>query len=365
MLLPPASPGFILMGKEPASVERPGSVSDFAVSILNQTKNFTIFPLNYSIEAAPYWLIGAPNLTFEEYSKEGSVGDNFLQTLSVSLASSTEESNNSENLSVTSAAAGIRFSLFRGAVDPKFNDYSARLDSILARIKFINTIFQDEIVKRKRNDPVLDSLKGMLLQPDISADKVTIIEEKLRLRNEEIEKEADAELKESFKSEAEAVRSVAGSLQLRRIGWKLDIAGAVLFDFIQQKFNKGEFSRYGLWLSGGYEWTSFSGLGVVRLLRDPKNSGLNSFDIGGRIIYDNLRKFAFSAEGILRKFSGPGADDSQWRAAVILDYYFGDNKKISFTFGKNFEAGTRFSTSGDLISAINLLFGFGTERPIL
>ncbi|MGE5812797.1 MAG: hypothetical protein ACM339_14910 [Ignavibacteria bacterium] len=365
MLLPPVSPGFVLMGKEPASVERPGSVSDLAVTILNQSKNFTIVPLNYALEAAPYWLIGAPNLTFEEYSREGSVPENFLQTLSISLASSTEELDNTgENSSVTSAAAGVRFSLLKGAIDPAFNDYSLKLDSIIERMKFINKIFHEEIVKRKQDDKILDSLKRILFRPEITAEEVKAVEEKLRLRNEKIENEIDAELKAPFLSEAEIIRNIVSSLQLRRIGWKLDFAGGILVNFPGQKFNKGEFNRYGLWLNGGYEWTNFSGLGVFRFSADPKNSGLNSYDIGGRFIYDNLRMFAFSAEGIFRKLSGPVTDDSQWRAAIIIDYYFGENKKISFTFGKNFEGQTGFNTGGDLITAVNLLFGFGTERPI-
>jgi hypothetical protein len=365
MLLPPVSPGFVLMGKEPASVERPGSVSDLAVTVLNQSKNFTIIPLNYALEAAPYWLIGAPNLTFEEYGKEGSVSENFLQTLSISLASSTEELDNTgENSSVTSAAAGVRFSLLKGAVDPAFNDYSLKLDSIIERMKFINKIFQEEIVKRKQGDKILDSLKRILFRPEITAEEVKTIEEKLRLRNEEIENEINAELKDPFLSEAETIRNIVSTIQLRRIGWKLDFAGGILVNFPGQEFNKGEFSRYGLWFNGGYEWTNISGLGVFRFSADPKISGLNSYDIGGRFIYDNLRMFAFSAEGIFRKLSGSGTDDSQWRAAIIIDYYFGENKKISFTFGKNFEGQIGFNTGGDLITAVNLLFGFGTERPI-
>ncbi|MGE5811697.1 MAG: hypothetical protein ACM339_09360, partial [Ignavibacteria bacterium] len=289
MLLPPVSPGFVLMGKEPASVERPGSVSDLAVTILNQSENFTIVPLNYALEAAPYWLIGAPDLTFEEYGREGSVPENFLQTLSISLASSTEELDNiDENSSVTSAAAGIRFSLLKGEIDPSFNDYSLKLDSIIERMKFINKIFHEEIVTRKQDDKILDSLKRILFRPEITEEEVKTVEEKFRLRNEEIENEVNAELKEPFLSEAEVIRNMASTLQMRRIGWKLDFAGGILFNFPEQKFNKGEFSRYGLWLNGGYEWTNFSGLGVFRFLADPKISGLNSYDIGGRFIYDNL-----------------------------------------------------------------------------
>jgi len=366
MLLPPASPGFVLMEKEPASVERPGSVSDFSVSILNQAKNFALVPLNYAVEAAPYWLIGAPDLTFEEYSMEGSVLENFLQTFSVSLASSNEEFDvpGGPSMSVTSAAAGIRFSLLRGTIDTSFNKYSARLDSIQIKMKFINTMFQDEIVKRKQNDQILDSLRRMLTRPEITPEEIKIVEEKLRLRNEKIEDEIKTELTEPFSAEAENIRSILGTLQVRRIGWKIDFAGGLMFDFVQQKFNKGEFNRYGIWLNGGYEWTNFSTLGVFRFLAVPKNSGFNCIDIGSRFIYDNQRKFAISLEGIFRKFSNSDEYNNQWRAALIFDYYFGENKKISFTFGKNFDGRIKFSEEGDLITAINLLFGFGTERPI-
>jgi hypothetical protein len=365
MLLPPASPGFVLMGKEPASVERPGSVADFAVSILNQTKNFTLMPLNYAVEAAPFWLIGAPNLTFEQYSRDGSLIENILQTLSVSLASSTEEFDVpiGPPLSVSSAAAGIRFSFLRGAIDTSFNKYSVRLDSIFESMKFINTVFHEETVNRKQKDYMLDSLKRMLSRPGITAEEIKIIEEKQRLRNEQIEHEIKTELSEPFSADAENIRNILNSLQLKRIGWKLDFAGGLMFDFFQQKFNKGEFNRYGIWLNAGYEWTNYCGLTVFRFLGDPKNSSLNSFDIGGRFIYD-VRKFGISLEGIFRKFSDSQLYDNQWRAAIIFDYYFAENKKISFTFGKNFNGRIKFRQEGDLITAVNLLFGFGTERPI-
>lgn len=364
MLIAPASPGFVLMGKEPASVEQPGSVSDFAVSVLNRTKDLTLLPLNYAVEVAPYWLIGAPQLTYEKFNAEGNPLENFLQTFSLSIASSAEEIIIPEtpSLTVTSAAAGFRFSLLRGKIDTSFNKYYVRIDSIAERMKSINTVFHEETVRRKTKDIILDSLKKMLLDPDLTSEEINFIGEKLRIRNEQIENEIKKELTEPFKAESESIKNIISRLQLKRIGWKADLAAGILFDFLQQKFNKGELNRYGFWLNGGYEWTNFSGLGVFRFLNNPKNSGMNSFDIGGRFIY-NLKKFGFSLEGILRKIAGSGAAD-QWRGAVIFDYYFAENKKISFTFGKNFEERFKFSHEGDIISAINLQFGFGTERPI-
>src|SRR5437764_11125964 len=71
----PASPAFTLLGIEPASVERPSSPSDFAVTLIDHAKDPASFK-NFAIELGPYWLVRHPSLTWQDDIKR-----NFVQSI--------------------------------------------------------------------------------------------------------------------------------------------------------------------------------------------------------------------------------------------------------------------------------------------
>lgn len=361
MLLAPPSPGFVLLGIEPASVERPGTVTDLAVTILNQTDNLSILPENFALEFAPYWLFGGKGLTYEEYAYHENIISNFFQTLSFSIATSSNSETSPDSLS-TSLALGIRFSIFRGKIDSEFNDYAKRLDTLYKELDELNKKFAPEWRKRIHEDPTIISMKDELqnADPTIKPIIAPLIEAHIAQREAEIKQQVEAEIRKQHAGKINNIKGLISRLRLRRIGWKLDVAGGAVADFPQRVFDDGSFSRWGAWFTGGYEWRKWSVLGVLRYLGDQDDSDESSIDLGGRIVFDNFKRFSLSAETVYRYFPNRCTDDNQWRLAFLFDYAIAKNKAISFTFGRDFEG----EQSGNLISLVNILLGFGSDRPV-
>lgn len=356
LLLAPPSPGFVLLGIEPASVERPGTVTDVAVTILNQTDNLSILPENFALEFAPYWLFAGRGITYEKYANHKNIKSNFLQTLSFSIATSFNSETSPDSLSA-SLALGIRFSILRGKIDSEFNGYADSLGTLYEWLDELNKKFAPEWQKRIEQDETINNLKdewnnaGPTTRP--------IIEARIGEREAEIKQQVEAEIRKQHAERIDSIKGLISGLRLRRIGWKLDVAGGAVADFPQRVFDDGSLSRWGAWLTGGYEWKKWSALGVFRFLGNYEDSDESSFDLGGRLIFDNFKKFSLSAEAVYRKLPNSSTDDNQWRLALIFDYAIAKNKSISFTFGRDFEG----KQSGNLISLVNLLLGFGSNRP--
>lgn len=356
LLLAPPAPGFVLLGIEPASVERPGTVADLAVTILNQTDNLGILPEDFALEFAPYWLFAGKGITYEKYANHKNIKSNFLQTLSFSIATSFNSETSPDSLS-TSLAFGIRFSILRGKMDSEFNGYADSLGTLYKWLDELNKKFAPELLKRIDQDETSKKLRderdkaGPTTRP--------IIEARIAERDAEIKQQVEAEVREQHAGRINRIKGLISRLRLRRIGWKLDVAGGAVADFPQRVFDDGSLSRWGAWLTGGYEWTKWSALGVFRFLGNHDDSDESSFDLGARLIFDTFKKFSLSGEGVYRKLPNRNTDDNQWRLALICDYAIARNKSISFTFGRDFEG----KQSGNLISLINLLLGFGSNRP--
>ncbi len=356
LLLAPTSPGFVLLGIEPTTVERPGTPSDLAVTIINNTKNLSALPENFALEFLPYWLFFGKNISYSSY-KANEVVPNIAQTLSLSIATSSD-SETSSDTSSTSLGVGFRFSILRGRIDEKYNDYAEKLDALYDDLGKISKSITEKRSKLTEDDPTIKQLRKQLETADETM--VPLIEAMLSQRHEAIDQEAEAQVREELKENYENLQSIASGLRLRRIGLKLDLAAGFVIDFPQRVFDEANFSRLGAWITGGYEWTNYSLLGVARFLGNENNSDENSFDIGGRVIFDNFKRFSLSAESVYRNFPNRDSDKNEYRVAVSFDYSLAKNKSISFTFGRDFEG----RKSGNLISLINLVLGFGSERPI-
>lgn len=360
LLLAPPAPGFVLLGIEPASVERPGAVTDLAVTILNQTDNLSVLPENFALEFAPYWLFAERGITYEKYANHKNIKSNFLQTLSFSVATAFNSETSPDSPSA-SIALGIRFSLLRGKIDSEFNDYADSLDTLYKELDELNKKFEPEQRRRIKKDETIRKLEDEFLNADAAIQPTIkpLIEAQVAQRKAEIKQQVEAEVREQHAENIESIKGLISRLRLRRIGWKLDVAGGAVADFPQRVFDDGSFSRWGAWLTGGYEWRKWIALGVFRFLGNYDDSDQSNFDLGGRLIFDNFKKFSLSAEGVYRNLPNSSTDDNQWRLALIFDYAIAKNKSISFTVGRDFEG----KQSGNLISLVNLLLGFGSNRP--
>jgi hypothetical protein len=354
LLTAPTSPGFVLLGKEPTSVDRPTSVTDFAVNVLAHTNDLSTFPKDYSVEIAPWWLLFGSGITYEDFIANKPLS-NITQTLSLSLASSSDSG-------ITSLAGGVRFSVFQGEVDPAFNDYASKLENLYKELGEINFIVHNERMRKIDDDTVIKQLHTTLMNADSALQIVLapIIETQIAVREAEIARQVEDSIRTHNRSMIEKIRSAAADLRVHRIGWKLDVAGGIAYDFPGNIFDDGFLKRWGFWLTPGYEGNNFGMLGVLRILSNVKQTDHYSIDIGGRGIYDDTKSFSASFEGVYRKYHNDMNTDHQWRVALIVDYAISPNKVISLTYGRDFE-GTR---SGNVIAALNLLFGFGSTRPM-
>ncbi len=81
--------------------------------------------------------------------------------------------------------------------------------------------------------------------------------------------------------------------------------------------------------------------------------------MGGRLIID-ISKLSLSAEVVSRNFPEAKVNDNIWPLAGIADHAIAKNKSLSLTIGRDFGG----NYSGSLITLLNLVFGFGSTRPI-
>jgi len=54
--------------------------------------------------------------------------------------------------------------------------------------------------------------------------------------------------------------------------------------------------------------------------------------------------------------------DPSWRLVLSTEYEVAKNRKVTFSFGRNFDGA--ISKGGNLIAAINFIAGFGGERKV-
>lgn len=370
MLMPPASPGFVLMGIEPASVERPGTANDLMVSIIDNTSGLNAFPKNLAVEIMPYWIFWGQRIRYESYRSDRPVS-NILQSLSLSLATSVDDA--VEDSTVTSQAVGLRFSLFRGRI---IEEMDTEIDSLsrylLERYAYRSLKTADSLeAATELAANAIDSLRTLIenggdsvrlnAEIDVYEKILDVIADRRTAAGENAKINIDAEFLEDNKSSIERLRKLIGDRQLKRPGLKVDFAGGVVYDFPNNDFDKGEFRRWGAWMTAGYEWRKWSALGVVRCLTNDNHSDSTVIDFGGRIIFDNIKRLSLSAEAIYRYYPDLTDGDDEYRLALEFDYAIARNKALTFVFGRDFEG----RKSGNLLSMINLVMGFGSDRPVI
>ena len=149
----------------------------------------------------------------------------------------------------------------------------------------------------------------------------------------------------------------------RREGFKLDVAGGVAGDFPSRVSSYGKLTRWGAWTTAGYEGGHFGGLGVLRMIGSQSRERTlrsTSVDIGARLLYDDQKKFNVSIEGVVRYLKTDAETDKLYRLAFVGEYGLANSKKLSFTFGRDFEG----AQSGNVLALLALVLGFGSNRPV-
>jgi len=187
---------------------------------------------------------------------------------------------------------------------------------------------------------------------------------------------ADYAEKERTEAEAELdrqIQEIAASFQTFRMGWTWDVSGGISTEFRQKKFNDSKVYNAGVWTTIGYTDSVYgAGLFLLRLLHNPDKvfakdnapndiGDITTFDAGLRYIYARPQsKFSASVEAIYRSILSSHTVDPSWRLVFNADYALFQNKKITFSFGRNFDG--VISKGGNLIAALTFLSGFGNNR---
>lgn len=364
LLKAPSSPGFILLNKQPTDIERPTTPTDFAFSIRNASDNFSAIPKNYAVEIAPAWLFGGKNITYDKAYGELSNKNpfrNIWQTMGLSCAvNSADTSFGGLN---TQIAAGLKFSIIRGKISSDFTTSINKLNSVLAEIGGGYKVKLDTALA---HDSIYIGLKKLLdkdhsLAPVIAVAMERILNEKGVVIAEQLQKEYDDKLKKLT------------NVKVQRYGWFLDAAGGMVIDFPKQIFENAQTNKVGAWLTGGYEGKkSISFLAVARYLTGTKfnytasdstiKSAINSsLDFGGRLIYDK-NKFTASIEGLYRTNINTYKNSDGWKATFYIGYDLGNNKLLTLNVTRDFNG--MVSKKGTLITALNLIIGFGSTRNV-
>jgi len=147
-LIVPTSPGFVILDKSPASIEKPVSPKTFGVSVLRLLKQN-----EGGLDFTPYWFWNHPNLTFKNYIDNRSP---ILQTLNLSLAASQGDS-------ASYLSAGVRTHLLRIFSKDKISDINAiEQDIITALSTDPDNLDLEELTRLK------DKLAALTAEPRLS-----------------------------------------------------------------------------------------------------------------------------------------------------------------------------------------------------
>jgi hypothetical protein len=151
----------------------------------------------------------------------------------------------------------------------------------------------------------------------------------------------------------------------KRLGFTLDIAGAVVARTKDAQGTDARITREGLWTTIGYSDQTFSLLGVVRFVGNTEDPAARSnlLDTGLRVI-GNAGDLTVSFEALHRSdFSSTKVIDSTSKAVVNIDYKISEDISVTSTFGRDF-GDTRLGRNGSMVSLLGVSFGLGS-RPIL
>ena len=196
----PSSPGFVVLGVEPTSVQRPTTPRAVGLSLLSSVRDGgNLIPKNYAFEVAPYWLASRPSLTYEDWNSAG-VAQTMLHSFALSFATTSVAGQNGQK-SATGTGVGVRTLLLKGRETQAARAVRDEIEILQAEMRHPNTTHEREDVIN-----------------------VELREQALQLQ----------------------------TLNRQRAGWVLEIAAAIGAKVEDGNFDRGQVTRYGFWATPGY-----------------------------------------------------------------------------------------------------------------
>ncbi|MDE0004603.1 MAG: hypothetical protein OXQ29_18085, partial [Rhodospirillaceae bacterium] len=192
----PSSPGFVVLGVEPTSIQRPATPRAVGLSLVSAVRDGnSLIPKNYALEVAPYWLTSRPSLTYQDWNSAG-VAQTMLQSFALSFAT-TSVTAQSDQSSTTGIGVGVRTLLLKGRETEGARET------------------RDTIAKLQIEAAQLDTTRAR--EDEIA---VALREQALQLQD----------------------------LNRQRVGWMLETAAAIGGEVENDDFDGGQVRRYGFWV---------------------------------------------------------------------------------------------------------------------
>lgn len=425
MLKAPASPASNMLGIAAEEIQRPTDLTSFMVSLRQASGDFTQLPVNYALDLAPCWLFPGKgkhgsmsslvlrDTTDDGVREQGTTGlGRVWQSLVVSTAvanlGAEEGATQMEN---TKAGFGLKLSLVTPKVDSAsgaaFNSFRALLrGTVELDAAYVDSVLNTDPVYAESGDSVqaltaqLSSLRAQRDQvdafrlahldaPQRSRDSLNVVSEMLsreiafagaarnlyrdrqRARKGEM---TDVLNRDAHEARTRELEEAGSNLAINRKGFFLDLSAGLAIEFVDRDFGNGQFRKGGAWFSSGYTCPGFTATGMgrtlfgtpVEVLKEDSSLVIEDpidMDIGLNLAYDKSgRRFTFSGE-LLWRFTKLGDEKSDtYRLMTNAAYAFDENKKLTFSFGRNFDGTT--TKGGNLVAALNLLLGFGGSKKV-
>lgn len=344
----PASPAFVLLGIAPTSVERPNTPADLALSILNRTAALTGLPRDVALEISPYWLVRHPTLRWQADTARDIV-TSLTRTATISIA--TAELGTEAN-PITGLAVGFRASLASGRLSRETID---RLDLLVTRLGAEGGVI-DSVIRPARaaaQRVMAIDLADANARNDTA--RATAVKERFNAEKERLIEEA--RLSPEYAAAVESTEAVFEGLAVNRQGLVVEVAAGAVWSAPGGAVDSAHVSRWGAWITAGYQSPSWSFVAVNRFLTAVTDTAQDALDVGLRLIHTE-RRWAVSAEAVFRAFTGSGGPPNQHRIAGVFDYALKDGLWVTATIGRDFDP----AASGSLLAQLGVSFGLAGQR---
>lgn len=319
-LRPPLSPAFVLLGVEPATVQRPTTSRGLSTAFLSLVGEKQGVPRNFALETTPFWLVSRPAFAFEDYySHDKRWTETLARTVkrSSALSLGTTPRTLLRDTIGTSIGLGYRNLLWPGRASDNLLRLKAAYVRELGKCADLEPTSKIEECRQKLlKSPLRDTLR----------------------------------------------------LSLEPVGWKVQLAGGISAAFPHDTVQRGRIDRAGVWLSPSYRTDGgFEFILLTRYLSaqgesvDGKRSGY--LDNGLRLLWTPVTPLALSIEAAARHVTGGSAKSmTSTRYGSLIEYRASSDMYIFYALGKDFAA-ARLERNR-LLSTIGLNIGYG-PKPIV
>lgn len=344
----PVSPAFVLLGIAPTSVERPNTPADLALSILNRTAALTGLPKDVALEISPYWLVRHPKLTWQADTTRSPL-TSLARTATISIATAELGTDASP---VTGLAVAFRGTIASGRLSRETID---RLKQVEASLSGESAVI-DRLIGPAR--AAADSLmRGERAEARARGDTAGARAAIARFNATKEMLIAEAQMSPDYVAAVDSTEALLDGLAANRQGLVVEFATGVVWSAPGGAVDSARVSRWGAWVTAGYQSPSWSFVAVNRFLTAVSDSASDVLDVGLRLIHTE-RRWAVSGEAVFRSFTGSGGPPNQHRIAGIFDYALRDGLWVTATVGRDFDP----AASGSLLAQLGISFGLAGER---